>query len=84
MTARPGGSRTTTLKGLIEGLESVLETKAKVRVLPMQPGDVVTTWADVSAATRDLGYAPKTPIETGLQHFTSWFREQDSAGNLEG
>ena len=74
-----GGSRTTTLRELIEGLEAVLETKARIRQLPMQPGDVTRTWADVTAAGRDLGYRPATPLETGLQRFVSWFREQNAA-----
>jgi UDP-glucuronate 4-epimerase len=41
---------------------------------PMQAGDVAATWADISASRRDLGYDPKTPLETGLTAFVDWYR----------
>ena len=41
---------------------------------PMQPGDVTATWADISAARRDLGFAPATPLATGIPAFVDWFR----------
>ncbi len=45
------------------------------RLLPMQPGDVPDTWADVSALRRDVGYAPGTSIEDGVARFVDWYRE---------
>ena len=41
---------------------------------PMQPGDVKATYADTSALQRAVGFAPATPLETGLQRFADWFR----------
>jgi UDP-glucuronate 4-epimerase len=45
------------------------------RLLPMQPGDVADTWADVSALHRDVGYTPSTSIEDGVARFVAWYRE---------
>ena len=45
------------------------------RLLPMQPGDVPDTWADVSALHHDVVYAPSTPIETGVARFAQWYRD---------
>lgn len=44
------------------------------RLLPMQPGDVPDTWADVSALRRNVGHAPNTSIEEGVQRFVAWYR----------
>ena len=44
-------------------------------MLPMQPGDVAETYADITAAQRDLSFAPKVAIEEGLPLFVSWFRD---------
>jgi UDP-glucuronate 4-epimerase len=41
----------------------------------MQPGDVPDTFADVSALETEVGYAPSTPIETGIRNFVEWYRE---------
>jgi UDP-glucuronate 4-epimerase len=41
---------------------------------PMQPGDVKETFADITAISRDLGFAPKTPIDVGIPRFVDWFR----------
>lgn len=58
----------------IEVLEDALGKKAERRLLPLQPGDVPDTSADVSALQRDTGYAPNTPIETGIRRFVDWYR----------
>lgn len=58
----------------IEVLEDCLGRKAERNLLPMQPGDVPDTYADVSALTRDTGYTPSTPIETGVRRFVDWYR----------
>jgi UDP-glucuronate 4-epimerase len=60
---------------LIELLEKALGRKARKNLLPMQPGDVEDTVADVAALERDLGFAPSTPIEEGIARFVAWFRE---------
>jgi UDP-glucuronate 4-epimerase len=69
-----GGSRTTRLTDLIALLETRLGRKAVVEAQPDQPGDVVTTWADVDKAHRLLGYDPKVTIEDGLTRFVEWYR----------
>ena len=44
-------------------------------MMPMQPGDVPATFADVDDLARDAGYAPTTPIEVGIPRFVQWYRE---------
>jgi UDP-glucuronate 4-epimerase len=63
---------------LIELLENALQRKAKKNLLPMQPGDVIDTVADVAALERDFGFAPATPIEQGIARFVAWYREYHS------
>lgn len=58
----------------IEVLEDCLGRKAEKRLLPLQPGDVPDTYADVSALTRDTGYQPATPVEVGVKNFVEWYR----------
>jgi len=58
----------------IEVLEDRLGRKAERNLLPMQPGDVPDTCADVAALVRDTGYSPSTPIETGVARFVDWYR----------
>jgi UDP-glucuronate 4-epimerase len=69
-----GGSRTTRLEELIRMIEARLGKPAVVEAQPDQPGDVVTTWADVTKAKRLLGYEPKVAIEDGLTQFVDWYR----------
>ncbi|MBQ7249228.1 MAG: NAD-dependent epimerase/dehydratase family protein, partial [Deltaproteobacteria bacterium] len=57
----------------IETLEKVLGKKANKEYLPMQPGDVYQTYADVSALERDFGFHPNTSLEEGLSRFAEWF-----------
>ncbi|MBB3277245.1 MULTISPECIES: NAD-dependent epimerase [unclassified Pseudoxanthomonas] len=59
----------------IEVLEDCLGRKAERNLLPLQPGDVPDTYADVAALSRDTGYAPSTPIETGVRRFVDWYRD---------
>ena len=58
----------------IEVIEASLGKKAIKRMLPLQAGDVPTSFADVEDLTRDVGFAPATPIETGIQRFIDWYR----------
>ena len=59
----------------IELLEGLLGRKAEKRLLPMQAGDVVATYADVADLTRAVGFEPRTPIEVGLERFVRWYRD---------
>ena len=63
------------LMHLIETLERNLGTTAVKNFLPMQPGDVPATFADVDDLTRDVGFKPSTPIELGVERFVRWYRE---------
>jgi UDP-glucuronate 4-epimerase len=63
------------LARFIAVLEGLLGKKAKQRLLPMQPGDVVATYADVADLARDVGFEPATPLEVGLERFVRWYRE---------
>jgi UDP-glucuronate 4-epimerase len=44
-------------------------------LLPMQPGDIPATYADVGDLTRDVGFKPSTPIEVGVERFVKWYRD---------
>jgi UDP-glucuronate 4-epimerase len=70
-----GNSRPVDLMAFIDVLESCLGKKAERRLLPMQPGDVFETYADVEDLIRDVGFRPATPIEEGVRRFTDWYRE---------
>ena len=63
------------LTDLIAVLEDALGKKAVRTLLPMQPGDVPATFADVSDLARDVGFAPATPIEIGVKRFVDWYRD---------
>jgi UDP-glucuronate 4-epimerase len=58
----------------IEVLEHHLGRKAEKNMLPLQPGDVPETWADVDDLVRDVGFKPSTPIEVGIERFVKWYR----------
>jgi UDP-glucuronate 4-epimerase len=62
------------LTRFIEVLEDCLGIKARKNYLPLQPGDVVTTYADVDDLIRDVGFKPSTPIEVGVERFVDWYR----------
>ena len=59
---------------MIETLEKVLGKEAEKNYLPMQPGDVASTHADISELHQDTGFTPSTPIEEGLKRFTRWYQ----------
>ena len=62
------------LESFIEIIEKELGKKAKKNYLPMQPGDVESTYADVTALIDDLGYKPYTPPKVGVKNFIDWYR----------
>jgi UDP-glucuronate 4-epimerase len=70
-----GNNRSEHLMKVIGLLEDACGRKAELEMLPMQPGDVTKTYADIEAIRRDLGYAPTTAIEVGVPRFVEWFRE---------
>ncbi|HVZ75355.1 MAG TPA: NAD-dependent epimerase/dehydratase family protein [Polyangia bacterium] len=69
-----GGSRTTTLLGLVELLSDSLGKKPIIEWKPEQPGDMKRTLADVSIVGRALGYAPRVAIEDGIARFAAWVK----------
>lgn len=68
-----GGDREETLLRYIEVLEEKIGKKAKKKLLPMQPGDVPTTVADIRKL-KTLGWRPTTRIESGIEKFVAWYR----------
>jgi len=68
-----GNNEPVQLMRYIEVIEECLGRKAQKNFLPMQPGDVPETFADIDDLVRDVGYRPATPIETGVRHFVDWF-----------
>jgi UDP-glucuronate 4-epimerase len=69
-----GNQRPVELMDYIEVLERCLGIKAKKNLLPLQPGDVQDTYADVGDLVRDTGYKPQTPVEVGVSRFVEWYR----------
>ncbi len=70
-----GNSAPNTLHELVEAVETACGQKAEATILPQQPGDVRSTFADISAAKREFGFAPKTELQTGISEFVGWYRE---------
>jgi UDP-glucuronate 4-epimerase len=70
-----GNNRPETLLDFIGTLERALSRTAVKKMMPMQVGDVVSTYADIEAARHDLGYEPKTPISEGIPRFVAWYRD---------
>jgi UDP-glucuronate 4-epimerase len=70
-----GNHRPEELTHVVALLEKELGRAAQKEMLPMQPGDVLETFADVGDLMRDAGFAPSTPIEEGIRGFVAWYRE---------
>jgi UDP-glucuronate 4-epimerase len=70
-----GNNAPTDLLRVVQLLEEALGRKARRELLPMQPGDVPETYADVDDLMRDVGFRPRTPIEEGVRRFIAWYRE---------
>lgn len=62
------------LMNFIETIENAIGKKAKKEFLPMQPGDVFKTYADVNALKKDFGYAPSTSLKKGIDEFIKWYK----------
>jgi len=69
-----GNSNPVSLADLIAAIERALGKKAVIERLPLQPGDVERTYADVTLARTELGYEPMTDLDSGLRRFVTWFR----------
>jgi UDP-glucuronate 4-epimerase len=70
-----GNSKPVELRRYIEVLEECLGRKAELNLLPMQPGDVPDTWADVQDLADAVGYRPATSVEDGVRQFVDWYVE---------
>ena len=70
-----GNSHPEELTYVISLLEKEFGRSPAKEMLPMQPGDVEATYADVAELERDIGFRPATPIEEGVARFANWYRE---------
>ncbi|MGK7880880.1 MAG: NAD-dependent epimerase [Crocosphaera sp.] len=70
-----GNNKPVELLRFIEVIESCLGMKAQKNMLPMQPGDVPITYADVDDLMEDVGFKPNTPIEVGVKNFVDWYKD---------
>ncbi|MEM7506258.1 MAG: NAD-dependent epimerase [Pseudomonadota bacterium] len=70
-----GNHRREKLMDMIGGLERALGREAVKEFLPMQPGDVKATWADVADLEEAVDFRPDTPLQTGLERFVDWYRQ---------
>jgi UDP-glucuronate 4-epimerase len=68
-----GNNNPVALMEFIDTIENVLGKKAKKEFLPMQPGDVPSTFADIEDLVSDIGFKPNTPIKAGIQKFVEWY-----------
>ena len=71
-----GESEPITLTQMINTIEKVLDKKAIINKLPMQPGDVDRTYADISKAKNMIGYEPRTTFEKGVEKFINWYKNR--------
>jgi len=70
-----GNNSPVELMDFIATLEKCLGREAQKRFLPIQPGDVPDTYADVSALVADVGYRPATPVTEGVARFVDWYKD---------
>jgi UDP-glucuronate 4-epimerase len=75
-----GNNRTVEVSHVVELLEQEFGRRAKIELVPMQPGDVPETCADVDDLMRDVGFRPATPIEQGVRNFVAWYRDYHRQG----
>ncbi len=69
-----GNNQPVELLEFISVLEQKLGKKAEINMMPIQPGDVPATYADVDDLSRDTGFSPNTPIDVGIERFVEWYR----------
>jgi UDP-glucuronate 4-epimerase len=70
-----GRGKPVALLDFVDCLEQALGIKAQRNLLPMQAGDVIKTWADVSALAQWIGFSPQVEVEEGVAQFVSWYRQ---------
>ncbi len=70
-----GNNRPVDLMEYISAIENALGMKAKINFLPLQPGDVPTTYADVNELIKDFNFKPKTDVKDGIEKFINWYKE---------
>ena len=70
-----GNNSPVQLMDFIGAIEKALGRTAEVNLMPLQPGDVPATYADVDDLVRDVGFSPATPIDVGIERFVAWYRE---------
>jgi UDP-glucuronate 4-epimerase len=70
-----GNHKSEKLTDFVEAIETALQKKAMIESRPLPAGDVLRTYADIEASTRDLGFVPTTPISVGIPKFIDWFRD---------
>ena len=75
-----GNNQPVELGRYIECIERALGRKAQKNLLPLQPGDVPDTYADIDDLVRDVGYRPATPVEVGVERFVRWYVDYYKAG----
>ena len=75
-----GNNQPVELMRYIECIENNLGRKAQKNLLPLQPGDVPDTFADIDDLVRDVGYRPATPVEVGVERFVRWYVDYYKAG----
>jgi UDP-glucuronate 4-epimerase len=71
-----GESATTSLSELVQSIGEVCKAEPILDRQPLQPGDVLVTYADVSKAREALGYEPRTSVRAGLERFVAWYRQE--------
>jgi UDP-glucuronate 4-epimerase len=72
-----GGAPMETVE-VVGALERALQRRAEVRLLPPQPGDVVSTWADIALARERLGWSPQVAFSAGIERFCRWLIDEDA------
>jgi UDP-glucuronate 4-epimerase len=70
-----GNHKSEKLTDFIAAIEQALQRKAVIQLEAMQPGDVPATYADIETSRRDLGFAPTTPMSSGIPKFVNWYKE---------
>lgn len=71
-----GNSKTTSLLELVKLIGDTMGKESRIKILPVQLGDVPRTWADLSHSSRILGYQPQVDIQEGIKRFVDWYRSQ--------
>jgi len=70
-----GNNQPVELLYFIQVIEKALGKKAEMNLMPLQPGDVPATFADIDALMQDVGFKPSTPIEVGIERFVEWYKD---------